>query len=82
MIIDNMFQEHTARRCLQGSAQKIKRVAPTYLAPMASKVNTTALKGRTPERTNKAMCLVSFLFLFISHTPVWDLNPAMGVGAS
>ena len=38
VIIDNMFQEHTARRCLQGSAQKIKTVAP--LAPMASKVNT------------------------------------------
>jgi hypothetical protein len=45
MIIDNMFQEHTARRCLQGSAQKIKTVAP--LAPMASKVNTTALIGWT-----------------------------------
>ena len=46
MIIDNMFQEHTARRYLQGSAQKIKTVAPTYLAPMASastRVNTTAL---------------------------------------
>ena len=46
MIIDNMFQEHTARRCLQGSAQKIKTVAPTYLAPMASAlttINTTAL---------------------------------------
>ena len=34
MIIDNMFQEHTARRYLQGSAQQIKRVAPTYLAPI------------------------------------------------
>jgi hypothetical protein len=46
MIIDNMFQEHTARRYLQGSAQKIKTVAPTYLAPIASastKINTTAL---------------------------------------
>lgn len=45
-----MFQDHTARRCLQGSAQKIKTVAPTYLAPMASastKVNTTALIGWT-----------------------------------
>ena len=50
MIIDNMFQEHTARRYLQGSAQKIKTVAPAYLAPMASastKVNTTALIGWT-----------------------------------
>ena len=50
MIIDDMFQEHTARRCLQGSAQKIKTVAPSYLAPMASastKVNTTALIGWT-----------------------------------
>ena len=44
MIIDNMFQEHTARRYLQGSAQKIKTVAPTYLAPIAStQINNTAL---------------------------------------
>ena len=45
-----MFQEHTARRYLQGSAQKIKTISPTYLAPMASastKVNTTALIGWT-----------------------------------
>jgi hypothetical protein len=50
MIISNMFQEHTARRYLQGSAQKIKTVAPAYLAPMASastKLNTTALIGWT-----------------------------------
>ena len=48
MIIGNMFQEHTARRYLQGSAQKIKTVAPTYLAPMASsQINTTALIGWT-----------------------------------
>ena len=50
MIVDNMFQEYTARRYLQGSARKIKTVAPTYLAPMASastKVNTTALIGCT-----------------------------------
>ena len=48
--INNMFQEHTARRCLQGSAQKIKTVAPTYLAPVAAastQVNTTALIGWT-----------------------------------
>ena len=45
-----MFEEHTARRYLQRCAQKIKTVAPTYLAPMASastKVNTTALIGYT-----------------------------------
>jgi len=43
-----MFQEHAARRYLQGSAQKIKTVAPTYLAPMASsQINTTALIGWT-----------------------------------
>ena len=48
IIIDNMFQEHTARRYLQRSAQKIKTVAPTYLIPMASsKVNTTAIIGYT-----------------------------------
>ena len=50
MIIDNMFQEHKIRRYLQGSAQKIKTVAPTYLAPIAAasiKVNTTALIGWT-----------------------------------
>lgn len=50
MIIDNMFQDHTASRYLQGSTQKMKTVVPTYLAPMASattKVNTTALIGWT-----------------------------------
>lgn len=50
MIINNMFQEHTAHRYLQGSAQKIKTVAPTYLASIASvstKVNTIALIGWT-----------------------------------
>ena len=50
MIIDNMFQDHTARRYLQGSTQKIKTVAPTYLAPIVSvstKVNTTPLIGWT-----------------------------------
>ena len=41
MIIDNMFQEHTARRYLQGSAQKIKTVAPTYLAPVAVSFNSS-----------------------------------------
>lgn len=35
-IIHNMVEEHTARRYLQGSAQKIKTISPTYLAPMAS----------------------------------------------
>jgi len=50
MILDNMFQEHTARRYLEGSAQKIKTVAPNYLAPMAAAsttVNTTAVIGWT-----------------------------------
>jgi hypothetical protein len=48
MIIDNMFHEHTARRYLQGSAQKIKTVASTYLVPIAStQINTTALIGWT-----------------------------------
>jgi len=50
LIIQNMFQEHTARRYLQGSAQKIKTVAPNYLAPMAAastRVNTTAVIGWT-----------------------------------
>ena len=48
MIIDNMFQEHTARRYLQGFVQKTKTIIPIYLAPMASastKVNITALIG-------------------------------------
>ena len=48
IIIDNMFQEHTAHRYLQRSAQKIKTVALTYLIPMAStKVNTIAIIGYT-----------------------------------
>ena len=49
IIIDNMFKEHTTRRCLQGSAQKIKTMAPTYLAPIASTqiktIKTTTLIG-------------------------------------
>jgi len=40
MIIDNMFQEHTARLYLQGSAQKIKTVARTYLS-----LRSAGLKG-------------------------------------
>jgi hypothetical protein len=50
MIIDNMFQEHIARRSLQVSAQKIKTVAPAYLALMVSAstiINNTALIGWT-----------------------------------
>lgn len=50
LIIQNMFQEHTARRYLQGSAQKIKTIAPNYLAPMAAAsttVHTTAVIGGT-----------------------------------
>jgi hypothetical protein len=48
ITINNMFQEHTARRYLQGSAQKIKTVAPTYLAPIAStQIKTTSLIGWT-----------------------------------
>ena len=46
MIIDNMFQEHTARRYLQESVDKIVR--PTYLVPIAStQIKTTALIGWT-----------------------------------
>ena len=50
MIIDNMFQDHTARRYLQGSVQKIKTVKPTHLAPIASasiKVSIDTLIGWT-----------------------------------
>ncbi len=48
MIINNMFQEHTARRYLQGSTQKLKTINPTYLAPIAStQIKTTALIGWT-----------------------------------
>jgi len=46
--INNMFQDHTARRYIQGSAQKIKTIAPTYLVPICStQINTTALIGWT-----------------------------------
>ena len=46
LIIQNLFQEHTARRYLYGLAQKGK---PTvYLAPIASaQIKTTALVGWT-----------------------------------
>ena len=43
VIINNMFQEHTTRRCLQGSAQKIKTVGP--LTSIAFRVNITVLIG-------------------------------------
>jgi len=45
-----MFQEQTARRYLEGSAQKIRTVAPTYLASIVStstQINTTAFIGWT-----------------------------------
>ena len=48
MIIDNIFQEHTAGRYLKGSAQKFQTIAPTYLAPIAStQINANALIGWT-----------------------------------
>ena len=48
MIINNMFQEHTARRYLQGSTQKLKTIGPSYLAPIAStQIKTTSLTGWT-----------------------------------
>lgn len=48
LILDNIFQEHTARRHLQGSIHKLKTVVPTYLVPIAStQTNTTALIGWT-----------------------------------
>jgi hypothetical protein len=34
IIIDNMFQKHTSSLYLQGSAQKIKAIPPTCLAPI------------------------------------------------
>lgn len=46
--INNMFQDHTTHRYLQGSTQKIKTVAPTYLSPIVStQINNTALIGWT-----------------------------------
>lgn len=46
IIIDNIFQEHTAPRYLQGSVDKIVR--PTYLVPIAStQIKTTILIGWT-----------------------------------
>jgi hypothetical protein len=44
LIIQNIFREHTARRYIQGSAQKFK-FSPTYMAPIA--LNTTSLIGWT-----------------------------------
>ena len=48
--INNMFQEHTARRYSQGCIQKVKRIRPSYVVPVASiqiSINTTALIGWT-----------------------------------
>jgi hypothetical protein len=48
ITINNMFQEHTARRYLQGSTQKLKNIGPTYLAPIAStQIKNMALIGWT-----------------------------------
>jgi len=48
LIIDNMFQEHATHRYIQGSAQKLKTIAPAYLAPIVStQINTTAVIGWT-----------------------------------
>ena len=45
-IINNMFQEHTIRRYLQGSAKKFETIASTSLAPIASiQIKTTTLIG-------------------------------------
>jgi hypothetical protein len=48
LINQNLFREHTARRYVQGSAQKFKMIefSTTYMAPIAStQLNTTALIG-------------------------------------
>ena len=56
---NNLFEEHTSRRYIQGRLQKIKTVAPTFLTSIAStsKVNTTALIGWTCF----GMVLISFI---------------------
>jgi hypothetical protein len=36
IIIENIFQDYTARRYILGSTQKFKTIAPTYLDPIAS----------------------------------------------
>ena len=49
-ITGNMFGEHTYRRYLQGSTQKLEpiKIAPTSMVPIAStQLNTTALIGWT-----------------------------------
>jgi hypothetical protein len=54
--IDTMLQEHTACRYCQGSAKKIKMIAPTYLAPIVStQVSTTVFISFT---------ILSVLYLF------------------
>jgi len=44
ITINNIFQEHTDRRYLYGSTQKLKNIGPTYLILIAStQIKTTAL---------------------------------------
>ena len=48
LIINNMFQEHTAGRYLQISAEKIKTFGSTCLAPILSistQINTITIVG-------------------------------------
>lgn len=50
LTINNMFVDHTAHRYLHASTQKIKIIAPNYLAPIASistQITTTGLVGWT-----------------------------------
>lgn len=47
LIIANLFQEYTARRCLKASTQKLKTINPVYLVPVASTQMNIALIGWT-----------------------------------
>lgn len=62
MIINNLFQEHTARRYLEGSTQKIKTVAPPYLAPMA-----------VPTTPNSLHAITSPILILVDLTLIADL---------
>jgi hypothetical protein len=64
IIIDNMFQEHTGRRYLQGSIQRIKTIPSTSLIPIvSSQITTTSVIGWT----TLGVGLISFTTLGLLH---------------
>ena len=44
IAINNMFQQHTTCRYIQGCNQKFRAIAPAYMAPLSSSAKISAIK--------------------------------------